>query len=251
MDVEAFSKRLQDWWRHHPSAIWVKATLFVVALLSLVIIAIREAVMFVERYWPKEKSLTVEEAFQVGQLAVLMLGLTSVVLLWKQGRDGAKWKRLLTYHDHFDDLPAPAARDAMVKTIQEVGAGDALTRLGSPLTSAQVAELAGNLTNYQIIKRYLDGFEQLCGAVNCRVIDEVYTRDLEGSRVIRIWTIFEPLIREEQKTNPRAYVEFEKVASNWQLLRTAEDSAHAEEDRKAQAQKDGRRLKSGVRPAAP
>lgn len=251
METGSISKRLHDWWRHDAGATWVKAALLASSCLSIVAIAVSQAVAFFDRYWPKQDPLTVAEVFQVGQLTVLTLGLASIVLLWRQGRDAAQWRRLLTYHEFFDDLPDPAAREAMIWTLNSVKASGALMGMGAPLTKVQVLLLNCTVEKHQSIKRYLDGFEQLCGAVNCRVIDEEYTRDLEGARVVRIWRIFEPFIRQEQKANARIYVEFEKVASRWEKLRVEEDQAHADEELKAQARKIGRRLNRGVRPAAP
>jgi hypothetical protein len=136
----------------------------------------------------------------------------------------------------------------MLDALSKVGARSFLDARGTELTPAVVAALVADSQSHQDITVYLDEFEQLCGAVNCGVINEAYTRELEAGRVIRIFIVFKPIIEHQQSSNPLAYVEFEKVADKWEGLRTAHEAA---EKAREQAAKKRKRHNSGVKPAVP
>ena len=231
-------------WAHTLYARLAVRAAIALAVLSFVWLAFWCALRIIESYWPKDKPLTVEEAFQVGQFVVLTLGLASVVLLWKQGKDSAKWNRLLSYHQFFPDCPSQERRAKMLEVVKKFGDPNCLKGRGQPVSATFVQKLEASADDRQAIMLYLDDFEQLCGAVNSEVLDEDYVRGLERTRVIRIFHVFKPVIDVQQVANPSTYLEFEKLASKWLAMRDKE-----EEDSRKDAQQ--RKLAGGVRPQAP
>jgi hypothetical protein len=61
--------------------------------------------------------------------------------------------------------------------------------------------------------------------VNAGIVNEAYALYLQGTRVIRNYTVFEDLIKHFQRGNGLAYVELEKLATKWAMKRRIDDHA--------------------------
>ncbi len=168
------------------------------------------------------RTLTAIEVLTLGQLVVLTLGLGSVVLLWIQSRDESQWRRLLSYHQYFSDCPAAPARTNMLKVMAELTHDDHLVGAGTVLHDADVDEILKNWEARQKVVVYLDGFEQLSAAVNAGIVDAEYAYDQDAARLLRIYTIFSPLIAKVRLDSPKAYEQFECLAELWLEKRVKE-----------------------------
>lgn len=212
-------------------------------VVASVLLIFKVSLFVVETYWPKDKPLTFDQAFQLGQFVVITLGLTSLILMWKQSRDTARWNKLHSYHQFFADCPSSERRAKMFSVMEDIGASANL-HAGIEILPEHVQSIILSPSHSQTIALYLDDFEQLCGAVNCGVIDRAYVKALEKSRINRIYTVFKPLLEHHQQNNTTLYLEFERLADMW-----------IEEDRVA-ADRETRRAKEakhagGVKNLAP
>jgi hypothetical protein len=87
-----------------------------------------------------------------------------------------------------------------------------------------------------LISRYLNDWEELCGAISVGVVDEEYARSMEGGRLIDAFFGYRQVIevlRENHKTTQRAarvqnaaapfahvpYTELQEVAVRWHEVR--------------------------------
>jgi hypothetical protein len=161
------------------------------------------------------RALNATEVLTLGQLIVLTFGLGSVVMLWAQSRDESKWRRLLSYHQYFSDCPVAQARTNMLEVLKELGHEDHLDGKGTPLHTGDVDTIFQDRASRQKVLVYLDGFEQMCGAINSEIVDEDYAYDQEAGRVLRIYDIFKPLIDRLRADSPKAYEQFEILAELW------------------------------------
>jgi len=196
---------------------WERITVRVavgLGVVASVLLILRVSLFLVETYWPKNKPLTFDQAFQLGQFVVITLGLTSLILMWKQSRDTARWNKLHSYHQFFADCPSSERRANMFAVMERIGASSHLNA-GTQILDEHVQAIVLSPSDSQAIALYLDDFEQLCGAVNCGVIDRAYVKALEKSRINRIYTVFKPLLDHHQQTSATLYLEFERLADKW------------------------------------
>lgn len=180
------------------------------------------------------RELTATEVLTLGQMVVLALGLGSVVLLWIQSRDESKWRRLLSYHQYFSDCPPAPAREGMLGVMSDIP-GHHLDDGGKPLQAAEVNLIVDDAAKRQKVVVYLDGFEQLSGAVLSGIVDAEYAYDHEGTRLLRIYHVFKPLILRIRQHSPRAYDQFECLAERWLEKRNADHKKARENPRRARA----------------
>jgi hypothetical protein len=223
-----------------------------VALTFVLIAAAFAATWYLARiavtFGPQEHALTVLDVYHIAELVVLTLGLGSVALLWRQSRENAQWNKLLSYHKFFSECPPKQTRLGMMYVLRKLNNLDALDGQGTPILDATVNSIEGDATLRHAIKHYLDHFEQLCGAINCGVVDMSYAYELEGTRVIKIARIFRPYVKHLQKANKRAYIETERLAAQWRAQRRRE--AHTDAWLATRWQQLGRKL-FGVQRSAP
>lgn len=170
------------------------------------------------------KPIVLSDVLSLGQLVALTLGLGSIVLLWLQSRNEARWRRLLYYHQFFADWPADVCRAKMLSVMKELKLDNHLTGAGKPLEEAAIASIIANTEHRQGVVRYLDGFEQFSGAINAGIVAKDYAYKLDATRLLRIHTIFSPLVVEIQRTSPKAYVQFQHLANQWHAKRASEIS---------------------------
>ncbi|MCU1195881.1 MULTISPECIES: DUF4760 domain-containing protein [Stenotrophomonas] len=213
------------------------------AVIACVLVILRVSIFLVDTYWPKEKPLSFEQAFQLGQFIVVTLGLTSLLLMWKQSKDTARWNKLHSYHQFFADCPSSERRANMFAVMERIQASSHLSE-GTAILAEHVQAIVLSPSDSQVIALYLDDFEQLCGAVNCGVIDAAYVKALEKSRINRIYTVFKPLLAHHQQRNSTLYLEFERLADKW--IEEDRVEAEREEQRAKRAKHAG-----GVKNLAP
>jgi len=168
------------------------------------------------------RTLSASEVLTLGQLVVLALGLGSVVLLWIQVRNESQWRKLLSYHQYFSHCPAAAIRSDMLAVMADLHQEDHLNGAGTRLDDEGVTAILSDLVARQKVVVYLDGFEQLSGAVNAGIVDGGYAYDQDAARLLRIYTIFAPLIAKVRLDSPKAYDQFECLAELWLEKRTKE-----------------------------
>jgi hypothetical protein len=176
-----------------------------------------------------------EQVSRVVEIGVYALGLLSLVFLYKQSSDTARWNKSVTYHSLFQNL----VTDEMVEKIWGAAARQHFEeqfRTMQPLTTTSVDLLSG--TNEQaaqdgrIVKSYLDTFETLCGAVNCGLVNKEYAYSLEATRVIRVYLVFHPLINRMRASDryTRCYLELERLGDEWKRRRDDEIAKRQKSD---------------------
>lgn len=189
-------------------------------------------------------SVAVADAMGAAQAIILAFGLTQVYLLYRQDRKNARWRKLLSYHTYFADCPAAERTMEVYSVLEELKCLDVFKGAGSELSDDIVGKILDCPVKAQKIKKYLDGFEQLCAAINCGVVDETYAFGIEGTRVTRVLTIFKPLIGRLQEQNFRAYLELANLADEWSKKRSKLEAEML-------ATQDNLKRGSGVRRQAP
>jgi hypothetical protein len=200
-------------------------------------------------------STSVGDKALVVQCDFLALGLLSVfALLWEM-RQSAAWKRVLSYHEYFSDLPGQDRVNAMYACLARLqlgipSSGEPLSLDGAKAILADVgvacADGSRSPTGRKLVNDFLNDYEEFCGAVNAGVVSESYARELEGSRTINAYFGFKEvieLIRDEeakgrqssserrtgavaaaelQPFRTKPYHELRKVAVAWKRRRESE-----------------------------
>jgi hypothetical protein len=181
-----------------------------------------------------------EETTKAAEMLVLGSGLFSVFLVrnqliaqekqlqanFQQQMDDHRWKTFVSYHELFaDGIPCESMREKMYGFAKSHGFIEAFDDMGTCMPEKALQQCIADSDSRQIVRPYLDEFEKFCGAINSQIVNEEYARSLQGTRVIRNYAVFEPLIKHFQKGNPMAYVELEKVAMKWSMQRRVEEQA--------------------------
>lgn len=183
-------------------------------------------------------------ASKSAEFAVLAAGLFSVLLVrdqlvaqekqlqenHQQMVDDHHWKTIVSYHELFrDGVPSESIRKPMYDFAVQKGFIKCFDDLGDPMPAKVLAECISDTDARQIIRPYLDEFEKFCGAVNAGIVNENYALSLQGTRVIRNFTVFKGLIKHFQRANGLAYVELEKLATKWAIQRRIEEQSRRNE----------------------
>lgn len=179
-------------------------------------------------------------ATKSSEFAVLAAGLFSVLLVrdqlvaqeeqlqenHQQMVDDHQWKTIVSYHELFGQgIPNEDTRKAMYDLAVANDFIDCFDDLGKPMPANALQACINTSEMRQITRPYLDDFEKFCGAVNAGIVNEDYARSLQGTRVVRNFTVFKELIRHFQIANSRAYVELEKLAMKWDEQRKNEEKS--------------------------
>lgn len=129
------------------------------------------------------------------------------------------WRCYAFYHQHFSDLPAADLRKGVYDLAHSPDTQfiECFADRGRPMPAEVLTKVMGSASEWDYIRPYLDGFETFCGAINAKLVDDDYAFSLQATRVIRNYTVFEPLIQEYRRASPSAYCEFYKVAYRWKI----------------------------------
>lgn len=173
------------------------------------------------------------------EAAALVVAAVQIVVIYGLSRSEAKWRKLLSYHEFFSDCPSSDHRQKMMEMIKNGGHDGVFKGSGQPLSKAATDAIYGDAGKLQLVKLYLDGFEQLASAIHCRVVDEEYAFHNEGTRILRAFKVFEPIIVKLQDKNPLAYIQFEELADAWRDKRA--DALKRERERVKKIKRGGRR----------
>lgn len=179
-----------------------------------------------------------EVTTKTAELIVLAAGLFSVLLVReqliaqeKQMNENHsqlladhKWKTFVSYHQLFHGgIPCEEKRIKMYTFATDNKFIKCFDDLGTPMPTEALDKCINETAAWDVVRPYLDEFERFCAAVNAGIIDESYALSVEGTRVIRNFTVFEHLIKHLQHPNGRAYVEIEKIAQKWAMMRRLEN----------------------------
>ncbi|KRB42624.1 hypothetical protein ASD82_08175 [Rhodanobacter sp. Root179] len=141
--------------------------------------------------------------------------------------DDHKWKTIVSYHQLFSGgVPDENIRKPMYDLATQCDFIDCFDDLGAKMPTAVFDKCVKESELRQVIRPYLDEFEKFCGAVNSGIVNEVYALSLQGTRIIRNYTVFEDLIKHFQRGNGLAYVELEKLATKWAMKRRVDHEAN-------------------------
>lgn len=227
---------------------WVLSRIWIYLFTVLACINVIAIVFLTHWLWPFLQSKDFEVQERAVTLLLLGVGATSVLILAAQWRQQGAWNRVLSYHQYFSELPRRESLVMLETCFRRLSITPPAT--AEPLKDPDVAAILSDSGTTgrrasTICKGYLDDFEEFCAAVNAGIVSARYTIDIEGSRVIRAFYGFEPLIlklREQQDRamatagtatrngNPmrsKYYEELERVARRWREKREKEHKAVA------------------------
>lgn len=199
-------------------------------------LAVSVGVLVVVSIWLiPEQDRTVAAAMSVVQTGAVIVGLLSLVLIARQIRTTASQaahsaaiNSALTYHQYFGDLITVQVRRQLGHVANTCGFSNA-RKLGNPMDQDAVKCIKRSPNHDSVVAQYLDEFEEFCGAIHAKLLNEDYAYGLEGTRVIRAWDVFSPYILETRTETQdfRTYVELERIARSWTERRKAEDAKEA------------------------
>ena len=160
--------------------------------------------------------LPFDDLMRYVQLWAMIAGLLSLVVLLAQSRAEVVWRRLLSYHTYFQDKPPTERLEKLRNLAETKGFLDCLKEVKEMPRAAAMSILQDENASFTVCK-YLDDFEMLSAAIHARIVDPEYAYHLEGTRVIRAFIVFKPMIREFRHENEytRCYLELERLADTW------------------------------------
>ena len=195
--------------------------------------------------------LSIDRAIQIVEPVFIGLGALSIILLWAQVRisnmqeqEANIWKRVVSRHDYFSQVPRTDRAEAVRKYFKELGINRPPSAYHSLDVNLVETIWADNGTDQRppgrvIISNYLDDWEDFCGAIRVGVLDEEYAREMEGTRVINAFFGYRSAIdklRQEHNESAKArtgskpaqpfvnkyFLELQTIATNWHRIRQAE-----------------------------
>jgi hypothetical protein len=220
------------------------------ALTAIAILAISALA-----WWCGDRDL--KWAVEISEPAFLALGALSIILLWAQLRaahyqeiEQNVWKRVMCLHEHFKDVPRSEATEAVREYLRGLGVLNPPSAY-HPLTREQALVVEQDTGTDErppariLFIRYLNDWEDFCGAISVGVIDEDYSREMEGLRLIDAFFGYREVInilREKRANDARRrqgetgappfvnklYYELQVVALRWHQKRSEEWQAQEE-----------------------
>jgi hypothetical protein len=220
---------------------------------------------------------TLKWAIEVSEPTFLAFGALSIVLLWAQLRSAGiqereqnVWKRVVCLHEYFSDVPRMNRSEDVRKYLRELHVEKPPSAY-YPLTEEHanlIIRDSGTDTRPPakvVVSRYLNDWEDFCGAISVGVIDEDYAREMEGARLIDTFFGYRAAIdrfrdshREDAKTSNgtnaalpfanKVYIELQTIALRWHQIRREE--LKDEEVRIANANEEADEIrKAAMRPS--
>lgn len=253
-------ERLGDFWRrldvkwHEIVTAIIGALIFFAAFLA---------------WWFGDRNL--KWAVDLAAPTCLAWGALSIILLWvqlrsasRQERDEAVWKRVEYLHEHFHDVPRLQVTEAVREYLCELGIHSPPSA-HNPISREQAEAIKhdkGKETRPPaevLLTRYLNDWEDFCGAISVGVIDDNYAFEMEGNRLIHAFFGYREVINIFRETEVddgklrapatgtpsfanKLYLELQRVALRWQKKRTEELSV--QEQRMADANREADRLRN-------
>ena len=160
------------------------------------------------------------------------LGVATLLFVWAQLRHTSTQSKLITYHEHFQDLPKASKVSAMYTAMARLNIERPLWQ--TPLSRRQREAITGDTTPapdtaHIVIREYLNDFEEFAAALNCGLVDEDYAYHIENTRVLNAFYGYQELIDfwlledQERAARHRAagvapsdyYGELKKLAERW------------------------------------
>lgn len=191
------------------------------------------AVLFLLAVFNRGQEGTYAIYIKGAELTILSAGLASLSLLRRQVEGQREqlrkqqvqmehdhqWRTYRSYHELFPSIPEQEHLDKMYDLAKELSFDHHFNDMGREIPKEAIEKILGSCDLLRIVRTYLDGFEVFCGAVSAGIVDDQYAYLLQGGRVIRNYTVFEPLIKRFQLANPTAYQQLEKLAGPWGVRR--------------------------------
>jgi|GEM_PF-2758500 len=149
------------------------------------------------------------------------MGLVSLGLVWYQIKLGTQWNKLQGQEKYLNrDLEDVEHKMSVRLQLLDIPYH---TQEG-PLSAGHVEGIWSDPETYMLVKRFLNAFEDLAAAVRIGFVDQDFAYALEGSRMIRTWRVFEPVIKRARKNAScdTFYIEMENVAESWSERRRME-----------------------------
>ena len=156
------------------------------------------------------------------ELGVTTVALTSLLLLWLQIRQTARWNRLLSAHNFLNDTVFLEIHRALLAAGQLIGV--TLCGRKTPLTDEEVGKILGSNDAYVAVVAFLNEFENICGAVQAGVADTKVSYGIHSGRVIREYPVYEPFMEaiRNRDGEEEDWIVFKNVYVDWKARRDAE-----------------------------
>lgn len=192
-------------------------------------------------------------AVDVASPTALCLGALSIILLWAQLRSVSRqerqegiYKRIMCLHEHFHDVPRLDLTEAVRKYLYSELSIHSPPSAKNPLTPEHAEVINNDAGTHDrpparvLVTRYLNDWEDFCGAIRSGVIDENYAMALEGARLVDAFFGYREAINTFRETRSRIpdkvkdgatggppianklYYELQRVALEWHRKRTEE-----------------------------
>lgn len=150
-----------------------------------------------------------------------------------------EWNSRLSYHEHFGELADGPKGELVKELVRDLGIGTNLDAM-RPLDAHQVEAILQDEKHVRVLQWYLDEFEEFCVAVHVGVVHPQYAFELEGTRTVRAWHVFEPFVVERRNGNPfsQCYKYLEIIGKEWKERREQQMSMPVDEQELLQQQHD-------------
>lgn len=160
---------------------------------------------------------------RVTEVVLLTVTSGSVLLLCAQLWQTSRWNKILSYHEYFGSLVSSELGTKLQEAAEKCEFSANMKTL-TPIDHHILEKILLNPSAEVTIISYLDEFEEFCGAVHAGVTDKTYAYKLEGTRVVRAFSVFSPYIDSKRKENEytRCYVELVKLGQDWKTLKDKE-----------------------------
>ncbi len=153
------------------------------------------------------------------QASLGLLGLTSLVFVWRSLKQTAKFNKVNTQHSLLSALPSPELDEQFHMILEEAGLG-----LQDPITEDIAEKLLADVRKYIIVKNYINKYEHICAAINLGFVDDEYAYRVHSARILWINSKFSTLIKKVREINKDngVWLEIERTSMKWTMTRYSE-----------------------------
>lgn len=149
------------------------------------------------------------------QLVVAIIGLASLLLVWRQIKQASQWNRLTTQYNFLNTAFSLQLDKAIYDATGKLGLD--LKGRQNPLNPEEIDKLLGDTDAYTVLIAYLNEFENICGAVRAGIADPDVAFGIHSARVLKEFVVYKPFIDKirARDSNQEVLIEFERVFDDW------------------------------------
>ena len=144
------------------------------------------------------------------QLLVSFVGLISLVFIYWQLQETARWNKINTQHNLIKSLPEYALKRELDKFLVDKGLEPLIE-----IPQDKAKEFFADPLHRNMIAHYLDGWEFFCAAVKFGYLDEKYAYEVAGHATVRKYRTFKNVISIYELEGGPTYTCLKHVATKW------------------------------------